>query len=108
MTETKTMQIYWGDLHGHTVLSDGNYNLITGKRERRTSATTGARIRFHEVSVDGTPLGGATKTDQDKALARLKIEGSAPIVSVELVFGYPGAAVPFFTVLTERFERKSV
>lgn len=82
--------------------------IVRALRDRRTSATTGARIRFHKFSVDGTPLGGETKTDQDKVLARLEIEGSAPIVSVELVFGYPGAAVPFPIVMTERPERKSV
>ncbi|MCK5805089.1 MAG: DUF3604 domain-containing protein [Lentisphaeria bacterium] len=82
--------------------------IVQALRHRQTSATTGARIRFHEFSVNGTPLGGETRADRDRVSVCLRIEGSAPIVGVELLLGHPGATTPFPVVWTERPDRKSV
>lgn len=82
--------------------------IVQALRERRTSATTGARIEFREFSVAGTPLGGEVVASGPRVTVRLVIEGTAPVVSVELICGHRGAATPFPSVMLERPETRSV
>ena len=82
--------------------------VVEALRERRTSATTGPRIEFREFSIDGTHLGGEMVAEKNQVQIRLSVQGEAPLVSVELICGYPGAEVPFSPVTTKRPETISV
>ncbi|WP_265110810.1 DUF3604 domain-containing protein [Halosolutus halophilus] len=53
--------------------------------ERRVYGTTGARI-FLDVRVDGTPMGGETKVEEDPAVD-VTVNGTAPLRQVDLFRG---------------------
>ena len=82
--------------------------IVQALRQRRTSATTGARIEFREFSVAGTHLGGQVVVAGDRVPVRLAIQGTAPVISVELICGHTGAPTPFPAVMLERPETTSV
>jgi len=88
MTEPKTVQIHWGNLHGHTVLSDGNYNLVTGKRDRNDN--TPAHHLHYARDLAG--LDFAAVSDHDYALNEAKW---AALVQEAERFDHPGRFVAF-------------
>ena len=68
--------------------------VLDALRRRRVFATSGARIRIEAFTVAGLAMGETGAVAARRALVAIRIRGTAPVASVELVMGTRGAPVP--------------